>query len=261
MSIIKFVFPILALSIVILSCEKIIVVDLNDVESKMVIEANVDDEGGPYQVRLSKTVNYNESNNFPAVTGAIVTLTDSEGNSEVLTESTAGYYLSTTIDGVSGRTYTLDIAVDGNILQSSSKMALNTPIDTILIEEGFFGSFRYLSVVYQDDPNEVNYYRFIKVINGITKKDINLATDQLNNGELVSAALFFFGSDSLKTGDQIEIIMHGIDKVNYDYLRTLNEVINQGVSATPANPLSPFSPTALGYFSAHSVSRKTIIIP
>ncbi len=261
MKIVKLVFSILAISLVLFSCEKVIEVDLNDVESKMVIEANVHDEGGPYQVRLSKTVNYNESNVFPAVTGAYVTLKDSEGNSEVLVESAPGHYVSNTINGVSGRTYTLDIEAEDLVLQSSSKMAQNTPIDTILVEDGFFGSFRYLSVVYQDDPNEENYYRFIRVINGVTKKDIEVATDQLNNGEEVNAALFFFGEDSLKTGDEIEIIMHNIDKVNYDYLRTLNDVINQGVSATPANPLSPFSPFALGYFSAHSVSRKTIVIP
>lgn len=244
-----------------LSCEKVIEIDLNDVEAKMVIEANVHDEGGPYQVRLSKSVNYNESNVFPAVTGAFITLKDDEGNTEVLTESASGYYHSTSITGVPGRTYTLDIEADGLLLQSSSKMAINTPIDTLIVEDGFFGSFRYLSVVYQDDPNVENYYRFIKVVNGITKKDIELATDQLNNGQVVSASLFFFGEDTLKSGDEVEIIMHGIDKVNYDYLRTLDDLVNQGVSATPANPLSPFSPSALGYFSAHSVSRKTIVIP
>lgn len=257
----KIIFSITALSFFLFSCEKVIDIDLNDVESKMVIEANIDDEGGPYQVRLSKTVNFDESNTFPAVSGAIVTLTDSEGNSEILVESVPGYYIATTIDGVPGRTYTLNIEAEGNTLQSSSQMAWNTPIDTIIVEEGFFGSFKYLSVIFQDDPNQSNYYRFIKIVNGVTKKDIEVATDQLNNGELVNASLFFFGEDTLQSGDEVEIIMHGIDKVNYDYLRTLNEVINQGVSATPANPLSPFSPTALGYFSAHSVSRKTVTVP
>ena len=101
---------ILSLStIMFVACEKVIDIDLNDVEPKIVVEANIDDIEGPYQVKLTKTVNYNQSNMFPTVSDAVVTLSDSEGNTEVLVESVPGIYVSTLIEGVPGRTYTLDI--------------------------------------------------------------------------------------------------------------------------------------------------------
>jgi len=243
------------------SCEKVIDVDLNDAEAKLVIEGNIDDEGGPFQFRITKTVNFSESNVFPGVSGALITLVDSEGNTEVLVESTPGVYPISTIAGVPGRSYSVNIQVEGQSFEATSFMPPVTEIDTIRVEEGFFGAFPYLTIVFQDDPNAENYYRFIKIVNGELKNDINLVSDALDNGGLFEAPLFFFGSDSLSSGDVVEVVMHGIDKVNYDYLRTLNDVLNVGVSATPANPLSPFSPNALGYFSAHSVSRKIVTIP
>jgi hypothetical protein len=243
------------------SCEKVIDVDLNDVEAKLVIEGSIDDEGGPFEFRISKTVNFSESNVFPGVTGAQITLVDSEGNTEVLTESSPGVYPITSIAGIPGRSYSVNIQVEGQSFETTSFMPPVTEIDTIRVEEGFFGAFPYLTIVFQDDPNAENYYRLIKIVNGELQNDINLISDALDNGSLFETPLFFFGSDSLSSGDVVEVIMHGIDKTNYDYLRTLNDVLNVGVSATPANPLSPFSPNALGYFSAHSVSRRTVTIP
>jgi hypothetical protein len=243
------------------SCEKVIDIDLNDAEAKLVIEGNIDDEGGPFTIRISRTISFSDPNVFPGVSGAQIIISDNEGNTETLVETTPGVYPINSIIGAVGKTYNVSIGVDGFSFQTSCKMPQRTEIDTLRVEEGFFGAFKYLTVVFQDDPNTENYYRLIKVINGEMKKDINLLSDALTNGELFEAPLFFFGSDSLSSGDVVEVIMHGIDKVNYDFLRTLNETLNVGVSATPANPLSPFSPNALGYFSAHAVSRKTVVIP
>jgi hypothetical protein len=243
------------------SCEKVIEINLNDADEKLVIEGNIDDEGGPFQFKISKTVSFSASNTFPGVSGAQIVVSDDDGNTETLTESTPGVYPITALVGIPGKTYNVSIAVNGFSFQTSCKMPMPTAIDTIRVEDGFFGAFRYLTIVFQDDPNTDNYYRLIKVINGEMKKEINLISDALNNGALFEAPLFFFGEDSLSSGDVVEVIMHGIDKVNYDFLRTLNDALNVGVSASPANPLSPFSPNALGYFSAHTVTRRTVVIP
>jgi hypothetical protein len=243
------------------SCEKVIEINLNDADQKLVVEGNIDDEGGPYEIKISKTVSFSASNTFPGVSGAQIVISDDDGNSETLVETTSGIYPINTLIGIPGKTYNVSISVNGFSFQTSCKMPVSTAIDSLRVEDGFFGAFRYLTIIFQDDPNTENYYRLIKVINGERKKSINLISDALNNGGLFEAPLFFFGEDSLSSGDVVEIIMHGIDKVNYDYLRTLNNALNVGVSASPANPLSPFSPNALGYFSAHSVSRRTVVIP
>jgi len=242
------------------ACEKVIDIDLNDSDPLLVIESNIHDEGGPYQVRLTKTVNFDESNSFPGVSGAVVTIIDSDGATEVLNEVSPGTYEMTTITGVPGKSYTLTIDVEGESYESTSAMPLLTEIDTVLVEQGLFGPFRYLTVLFPDDPNVENYYRVLYVRNGEPDDGINVVSDMLAEGGDMEVPLFFFGDDSLTTGDVVEVILQNIDKTNYEYLRSLNGTINSAVSATPANPVSPFSPNALGYFSAHSVHRKTITV-
>jgi hypothetical protein len=54
-----------------------------------------------------------------------------------------------------------------------------------------------------------------------------------------------------------------IDKVAYDYFRTLTMLVGVGgpPSDAPANPLSGFSNGALGYFYAHGSRRASIVVP
>jgi hypothetical protein len=50
------------------------------------------DLSGPYIIRLSNTVNFNETNVFPPVSGAMVKISDYDGNSEDLIEKSPGIY-------------------------------------------------------------------------------------------------------------------------------------------------------------------------
>lgn len=55
-------------SLLFASCEKEIDLDLNSSSPQIVIEGNISDAPGPYIVKLSKTVNYSELNNYLPVT-------------------------------------------------------------------------------------------------------------------------------------------------------------------------------------------------
>ena len=61
------------------SCTKVINVNLNNANPNIVIEGNLNDGPGPYQVKLTQTVNFSDPNFFPPVTGAIVQITDVYG--------------------------------------------------------------------------------------------------------------------------------------------------------------------------------------
>jgi len=74
------------ISIISFSCQKVISVDLNSAAPNIVIEGNISDQDGAYEVKISKTVNFDQTNTFPPVTGAGVTIYDNFGNSEKLTE-------------------------------------------------------------------------------------------------------------------------------------------------------------------------------
>src|SRR5436305_10635659 len=55
------------ISLFLFSCTKVIQVDLNSANTNIVIEGIVSDAAGPYQVKLTQTVNFSDPNSFPPV--------------------------------------------------------------------------------------------------------------------------------------------------------------------------------------------------
>ena len=62
-------------AVVLNSCSKVVNINLNDASPKIVIEGNITNAAGPYFVKITKTVNFSAANIFPAVSGAVVTIT------------------------------------------------------------------------------------------------------------------------------------------------------------------------------------------
>lgn len=247
------------------ACEKVIDVNLNASDARTVIEASISDQPGPYYVRISKSVNFSEANIFPAVSGAAVQLADDAGNSEILTETSPGVYVSSAqFQGVGGRTYTLDINSDGTNYHAVSYLPLVVNIDTLVTETTFSGD---LSIVaeFRDPADRDNYYRFAQIHNGKPSKKIFVQDDKFRNGLYIKQNLYPFNwedSTKLDVGDSVTITMQSIDKGAYEYLRTLDLIADGGGNgqATPANPISNISNNALGYFSAFSVCSRSINI-
>ena len=114
------------------SCEEIITIDLNTASPRLTVTAIVTDQPGPYTVSLSKSESFFSSNDsFPAVSHAVVTITDNVGNSETLKESAPGNYQTTTLRGVNGRTYRLKIVAEGATYEASSYLPYPVALDSI----------------------------------------------------------------------------------------------------------------------------------
>jgi hypothetical protein len=255
----------LIIAIAFTSCEKVIDIDLNSSAPKIVIEAEIYDQLF-CKVKLSQTVNFDESNSFPAITGATIRISDNLGNSETLAETSAGNYIGSVLAGISGRTYTLEITADEKIYTAVSTMSPPINIDTLnvdtIIGHGVMQEKKYISVKYQDPPGVGNYYHFIQFINGIPQKDIYINEDRLQDGQTISTPLINQNSSNLETSDSITIQLLTIDWGVYNYFRTLLQTMGSGHEvALPANPLSNFNNGALGYFSAHAIKTKSIVIP
>ena len=60
------------------SCEKVVNIDLNNSSKKYIIQGIVNNQG-ICQVKISQTVNFSDANNFPAISGATVTIKDNIG--------------------------------------------------------------------------------------------------------------------------------------------------------------------------------------
>lgn len=257
-----------ALGMSITSCTKVIDVNLSNTDPIIVIQGSVTDTTGPYSVKITKTIDIDKNNNFVGLSGASVTISDDAGNSENLQEASAGMYKTSTLVGVPGRTYTLTVQVDGKIYTAKSTMPAKVAYDSVsytIIERGDDAK-PYATVHYVDPIGVNNYYRAIRYVDGIFDGEIFVESDIFSDGRNRAAVLRKRGGDDdddkvITIGGTVTVEMQCIDKYNFDYLSQLEDADGESNSATPANPVGNITNGALGYFSAHTSSFKTLPPP
>ncbi len=257
-------------------CETVIDLPLKTSPANVVIEANLADDNQPAQVRLSRSVEYQQTNAYPPVTGAVVTLSDNAGGREVLREASPGQYVGTTLRGVPGRAYTLRVETGGAAYVAVSTLPVVVPFEELHSEPNPFGADDGLqaAVQYTDPVGLGNSYLFRQYRNGRLNNTIYLQNDKYNDGKHVNQQLRSnvggVGGgpppediDKLIAGDSLTVEMQNIDPAVYQYYLTLNQILQKNpiFGVTPANPTSNFSGGALGYFSAHSRRVRRIKIP
>lgn len=251
-------------SIVLLSsCEKVINVDIKDAAPVIVIEGVVTNRADSQVVKITRSAVFGQSNVFPAVTGAVVSITEDGIRKLSLQESRPGVYVLRSSRGSPGHTYTLKVEADGKIYTATSTMPSQVRIDTVALNSSnFFGNTRrIISVEYQDPSGVKNYYRCLLKVNGTPSKQDFLFDDNFTDGKRVNQELFDFDLDILQ-GDVADIELHCVDSMIYRYWQGLDQNQNRGgASTTPANPVSNISNGALGYFSAHTRQSKVVLIP
>ena len=246
--------------LVIYGCKKIINVNLNDASPQIVIEGNIYNTAGPYQVKISKTVNFSASNIYPGVSGAFVKVADiTSGVTNILSETFAGLYITSSLQGVPGHTYQLTVITGGQTYTASSTMPQAITLDSIGFQHnaGNVGSNINPVVNFQDPAGINNYYNFTQFVNGIQLKSLNPFSDRLSDGRYISQQLFN-DSSYIRIGDTVLVQMNCIDKNVWNFFNTLVEATNGNSfqSAAPANPISNLSNNALGYFSASTINTK-----
>ena len=132
-------------------------------------------------------------------------------------------------------------------------------VDQIL----WFGNPRFLITSYFNDPLGINnYYRFVVYRKGKPRSSIYVFTDEGKDGTINTPS--FLASSKFESGDTIEVEMQCIDKSVYDYFFGLRQLTGTFFyqSASPANPESNIlGANGIGFFSAYTSERKTIIMP
>jgi Domain of unknown function (DUF4249) len=263
-------FLIGSLAFTLVSCEKEIDLDLNTSDPKFVVEATLNDQSDTASVQITRTVNFTETNAFPAVTDATVVITDNEGAFWNCIQTAPGIYQNTNLRGKVGRTYTLRITTgDGQEFVAQSTMPDPVRLDSVSIRESTFGppggggdSVTYVLIPRFFDPAAIqNNYRFIQTVNGKRDLSIVVGNDNIFNGRINERPLFGF-EEEINAGDEVTIEMLCIDRGVYDYFYSLSSGGGgPNSAAVPANPVSNISNGALGYFSAFSLQNITIRIP
>ncbi len=261
----KYIFHFIAPVLLLFSCnkEQIIELDLSSAPVQYVIEACVTDEAKPYSVHITQSVNFDQANDFPAVQGALVIISDNAGQIDTLVEKSAGWYETREAkSGVSGQTYTLQVWINGKLFMAKSTMPYVVPFDDLSAINLPFGGDNTLVLmpIFKDPAGLGNNYQFVQSNNGKRLPNIFVMDDRNNDGSQISSLLI---APDLETniGDTITVEMRNIDRATYKYFVALDASNGNGPNASvPANPDNNFEGACLGYFSAYTVQRRTLIV-
>lgn len=303
----KFLFFSMFLIFLSQSCTEKYDLHLDGEEPRLVVEAVITDEPGPYFVRLTKSRTsfysepyYSGDDREEPVKNALIIISDNIGNIDTLIpvnedDSTGypydkGYYKTTNIQGVAGRTYYLYIKSEEKEYNSKSYMPAVTSIDSIawVFKKGEVGKFDgYTTVIYfKDPPDEKNYYiiyggyhyfiaylgygdywPFILLNDKFFKSDINgidLSNIPSTSGRIIyNSNIFDYGipekeflinyPDSMTT-----VVLASLTKEAFEFHNNLAQQFkNDGgaYSPAPSSPPTNISGGALGFFRASSISN------
>jgi len=260
----KFYIFLFIAGLVFYSCKRVIDLQLGNNSGKLVIEANITNNPGTQIIKLSQNVALSNTNIYPPVTGAKVTVTDPFGNVYPFIEGIPGTYSNQNLNGKSGNNYTMRVTVNGTTYMAASTMPNFVNLDSITYKNDNFSSKagqKQITVHFQDPANEPNQYRLILYVNKKQVNSIFALNDDFIDGRYVNLD-FQQNSIDIFPGDTVFVEMDCIDKNNYTYWFSLQQqqVNGPGGGVTPSNPPTNISPFTLGYFSAHTAQIKTLII-
>ena len=244
-------------------CKKVIEVNLKKAAPQIVINGEVNNLSGPYKITISKSADFTSDNNFPPVSEAFVTISGN-GITDTLEEKEPGIYFTHSLKGKSGQRYSLSVSVNGKNYTSSSVMPKQVHLDSLTFVLGRSNNI-YPVANFQDPAGEDNYYQFIEFVNGkrfSNGRGNSVFDDRLSDGRYITRTLYDDSAD-IKKGVTLRVQMNCIDKQVFTYLNELLQISGNGggfSSPAPANPDSNISGGALGYFSANTVSSKTVEI-
>ena len=256
-----------------ISCEKVIDVDLETAEPRLVIDASIDwlknTFGNQQKIKLSMTTAYYNTE-FPAVEGANVVVTNSANTVFNFEENPGtGEYICNNFIPTIGETYTLTISLNGETYKATETLMSVPKIEDNIVQNnagGMAGDEIEITYYHQDNATELNYYLYSAKNPHVAFPDYETDDDEEAQGGLTPV---YYSDEDLKPGDVVNIKLYGLSKRYYDYFR---KIINAS-----GNDGSPFAttPTAVrgninnqtntanfpyGYFRLSEVATKDYTI-
>ncbi|MCA6363249.1 MAG: DUF4249 domain-containing protein [Bacteroidetes bacterium] len=252
---------------VLTGCEKEVDLDLDNKSGQLVIEGNITNLAEPHFVRITRSVSFTQSNQYPAVTNALVIISDNISLNDTLTYLTDGYYVTSGLNaGVPGRNYQLKVLVDSKTYTAQCELPEMVPLDGLrIVQMTNLGVTSYDVLPEYIDPSiPGNFYGFAVTASGQRGITFEVESDNIGNGVANQRGLEIPSAEDnpVNTGDTITVEMRSIAPQLYTYFNALAQIAGNGLGggSTPANPPSNIIGGALGYFSAHTKQLRSITI-
>jgi hypothetical protein len=256
-------YLVLLMSVLLLSaCEQDVVLDLNKIEKRLVVAANVSNDVDVARVVLSYSQGFYDESEAAVITDAKVIMVNDEGEEEQLTLNDNGVYVSQLMQAEFGTQYTLHVDVEEYTFEVTQELLSLVEIERVVfIPNPFLDDDDSLNVFVEvEDPKgEDDFFRLLVNKIGATQSDeFYLVDDSYGKDGTITMPVYY---KNFTPGDTLVIELRHISSEIYTYYSGLSENINGSFnSIAPGNPTSNMPDDVLGYFAAYSVDRDTIIV-
>jgi hypothetical protein len=259
---------IIASLLMLFSCEEVITINLNSANPVVVVEGNIV-ANHVCTLKLSYTSDYFNNEAPKLIENAVVTLSDSKGESEILTSKGNGIYSGKSILGDFNTQYKMDIKIGEEDFTGTSYLPSPVSFKRLFFEESTAERFNPqnnkttygMNLWINDDIKSSNYYILTIRKNSQTGDGRYLLFE---NSYLTKIGLISYtpGRRSFDLGDTVNVKIFSVDQETYLYYTQLNDVSGgrMGESSTPYNPKSNFGANVMGYFMAQSIADTTVIV-
>lgn len=256
------------------ACEKEIEIDYHQIDPLLTIEGQVTNEGT--EVHITRTRNMEDPGQSGSLPGAQVTVTTSSGTTHTIAfDEAAGYYRST-LQGVAGECYRLQVDFEGQHYEGTSTMPRPSAItSTELLWQSILEERLLIYEVWALDPepDSLNYYWYrlerrsshprlvgkkslLRAFRWSVFDDRGFPPGLVFNDIICMSAKGAEKDDEdywesmLYEGDTLSYRLMTIDRPTFEYFRSLTAGQSNG-----ANPKSNLTGGCLGYFTAGSITR------
>ncbi|MEO8584514.1 MAG: DUF4249 domain-containing protein [Flavitalea sp.] len=281
------------LTVLLLSCEKTIEFKPRDQETKIVVDASIENGRCPV-VYLTSSFNFFSTISVSQLQGifirnAVIKISNGEQTTflKEFTQSATGgsvyFYTCDTLDdsfvGEQGKTYTLDINIEGNEYTSTTTIPVLTKKIDVLYFEGNVDekdtSKVILYGIFNDPEGFGNYTRYFTQVNdkpfypGLNSVQDDQVTDgkkyklQIEQGVDRNTSIDFQEYSFFHRGDKVTVKYCDIDKATFDFWRTMEYSYSSigNPFSSPTKVQGNISNGALGYFGGYAVQYSRILIP
>ena len=242
------------LFLILISCEDIITPELPTNDPILVVDAWLNNLNEQQKIILSSTQDYLDSTSSPSVSGAIVQVSDDQGNVFDFIESAPGEYvwqptiLKNNLGDV-GSSYTLNIQYDGKEIIAQSTMNRTSTIDSVNFVRGQFPEGSYYAEFWSREEAGIGDAYWIKsYVNGIYQNGLDdiitcIDAGASSEGAVIDGIPFIppirrgitrFETDDdgdfispFNEGDSLYVEIHSVTYEAFDFLNKTSIQINR----------------------------------
>jgi len=233
-------------------------------DPKIVVEAQINNLNQPHVVKISQSVNPNDSIISNTISNAIVIVSDNKGNSELLQMREPGIYLMNEIKGIPETEYSLSVSINDKKYSAVEVMpnaAIISKTEIKYIDKFVSESGNYIKLYILKVNKQPHYYKV-----EVTKNDslYNSYDDLIIFDDAYSTdTIKYLVPYAFKPNDSVMIDLHAISSEMYRYHYELRKQTNntfRNIQPPMQNPPSNIQSDVLGYFQVSAITRLNIVI-